>query len=568
MELIKLNNVHFAVGLDWKDISGSSDKSVQRRIKKEELGKDKESFHSVFLDIVSEHKKTQYASANNAKIFYSKKIYAGASCFVNSLRGYVVIKKIKEYKDKGINKTLYWFLVIDDDGFVVEDITVSDDSIEGKIAEYTTILYKLAIYKNDYKVFSNNITVEKIINEAAFYIDDYNSPKYRFTYYKKEDYSTAYRYLFFVGLMGIIGTTFFTMYETDEKKKVASYSYESQIENEKNLVSNWERSQSDSNKTSRGGVPRYTQEEFTDLGKKQVQMIFDSQRYENETILSNIIEIEQTIPLYLAEWKFSKLAYVNNNFVVMFEKLSDSNGVFTEIDYIMDEYDDEYSFEVIPYSLEDEATKRVYFIKFNNFKKSGDSNDYTTLFEWRKKQAEEIEEILQDIKRSESKISRIKSDVSKLNTFNQVFTDKVSLAKKEMDNEVKFLKGLYEDAIEAINRQPENYQMNFDLEEMTRMRYIEKVQINTDYEWVYPDNKVSYPNIKQSNLKNYADSYKVGASSIEDISNNFESLLNAGNQLTNMNTIIQRAEYDLEGGLWVLEGELFELSSGVEKEEK
>lgn len=570
MELFKVKDLYFVAGVEWKEISGGTERSIKRKIKKEELSRDRDYFHAVYLDIFKDNKKTLYASVSNNKLFFTNKIYAGASVFVNSLRGYVFIKKLKEYKEGGINKTLYWFLVIDDDGFVVEDEAINDDMVEGKIAEYVEILYKVAIYKNDYKIYSNDISVDKIINEAFFYIDDKSAPTSLFTYYKREDYTTIYKYVFVLGLMGIFGGVFFTMYESEEKTQLAVYNYKSLIEHKVNLVDNWLKLQAPVNRRggSKSGTPSYTQEEFYDFGKKQVQTIFDAQRYENETILSNIIEIEQTIPLYLAEWKFSSLSYIGNEFIITFDKIPNSNGVFTEIDYIMEKYDDEYSFEIIPYSLENSASKRVYLVKFSNYKQSGDNDEYITLYEWREKQRNSIDEIMAEIKKSENKINSIKSRVSKLSAFEQVFTNKIPIAKMEIENEVNFLSKLYDEALLEINKQPENYQMNFNLEKLTRMRYVEKIQINTDYQWVYPDDGVSYPNIKQDGLKYYADSYKVGAASIEGFSNNFEALLDAGEQLTGMNTIIHTVNYGIETGEWVIMGELFELSSNIEKPKK
>lgn len=560
MKIIKIKDISIAFGVEWKDIDGSNSKSIQSSIKKAVLTKDRQYVYATFLDLYKVYKKTIYAFSENT-YFEKENVYPAVSFFINNFKSYVIVKKVEELKENNIKKIIYWFCAIDSNGFVVEDSLVNEDAIDLKVSEYLEIDYNLACFKNDYQPYSPEITINKIFNEDLF--DEYfelvkNS---KFTRYKKEELKLNHN-LIIIGVIAALGLGgFFTYYDTGTKKEIVKTDYLRKFKEERREMTSWEQTNnlSTNNRNNKNEII-YTEEEIEDFAKKQIQQKFDLQKYNNTVILENIILLERTYPIYLAEWRIEKVAYSSNKFILIYSKLSDSNGVFTDLDYMVGAISKDKTFKVIPAALEKNATIRIFEIEFNNYERVNSENLNLTLFDIRNQQKEKIEEIIKDIKVTENKIKSFKNRAGKINTFKQIFSNDLTSIKSNLSISTKKLNELYANLKIEINFQPENYDMNRQISSNSGLQYLKMSQIHTNFDWGFPTNKISYPVLdrKNKNMIPYANSYDVSVKSKKEISNNFEDMLLAGKHFSNQNIIIDKVDYEIHTGNWTITGIVFE----------
>lgn len=564
MKLFKINDKNIVAGLDWKKVLGATPKIISSNMKKEVIKRDRNSFYATYLDIYKEHKYTYYAHSDNVVLFEKSTVYPAAAFFIKDFKGHVIVKKLEEIKENGNQYTLYWLCAIDEEGIIIEDSCVRDDKIDVKITEYLEVQYLLASYKNDYLPYSPEITINKIFNDDAF--DSEFADKYKFVKYKKDEIRFNHN-LVIGGILIGLGTFLFNQYyDTGLKKEIEKSNYLAQFnKDKKDYLTAWEnQNRGNRNQRRRGSNNEemtYSPAEIEDFGKKQIQERFDLQRYENLTILNNIIELERTYPLFLVEWNFEKLAYSLNKFILIFSKIPDSNGVFTDLDFIMQDIAKHKDFVVIPAALENNGTVRIYEIDFNNFKTINSGNQTLTLFEIRQNQKEKIEEIIKNIKSKENIVGREQGKVKNIKAFKQIFSKDLNNIKNTINREVSNLKKLYTDLKTEIEYQPEGYEMTINLKTTSGLQHLKNSQVYSEFNWGFPTSRRSFPVMQGRNARNitpYAYSYNVSISSKTNLTNSFEDMLFAGEKFSAENIIIDRVEYDLKTGDWKIDGLLFE----------
>lgn len=558
MDIFNVSGINVATKCKWETIEGNNNSAVKRKIKTNTLNRDVEYFHASVMEL-NKNKQASYSKVLNDRRFFKTKIIPLVAFFVFDFRSYVVVKKVKEYKENGVSHSLFWVGVIDPDGLVVEDLLLNEDEVDGKISEYYELEYEVAVYKNDYRPSSSKILIDRIYADDVFEIDEVDFDNLSFNLFKRENYKKYYQLGFLATILLSSGIAFFSMYETDEKKDLIQGNFTAPLSDYQRQLTNWESSQPSSNGRNNRNEINYTQEEVYDLAKKQIQQDFNLQTYENNDIVSNIMEIERSLPTFLVEWQLGNIVFLDGEFVIMYNKIDSSNGVFSELDFIINKYNEFTPFNMLPLSLENDATIRVLEVDFENkIPKNRDLGTGLTLFELRDKQRDEVAEISNRINTSIRKINGLQDGVKDLSTFEQIFTNSLRRTELEINSEVSRLRSYYEEAMEEIDSEFSGFQLDFSISNETRSKYIEMVHLNSMFEWDLPELKNNYPKIEEIDNNYYAKSYEVGVSSIQDLSNNFELMIDAAEQLTEINSIIETVEYNVITGEWIIQAVIYE----------
>tara|TARA_B100000700_G_C15063722_1_gene868069 strand:- start:20414 stop:22093 length:1680 start_codon:yes stop_codon:yes gene_type:complete len=556
MHLIEINNYNLAVNLEWKNVEGNNQKTIHRKLRKEATNNKTHFNYGAFSNTYKELKKSQYTTSNDAQ-FDDKVIYPAALIFLQDYKGYVIVKEVSRDEHDNIE---YWVCVIDPKGKIVEDKLLNENNTDSTVSNYINIYdYKLLVFKNEYVPYDSSIEINKTILESEFKLPK-NAKELKYTYfrYKGKEINKNYIVILVFAIVGLF--FFFNYYETDKKIQLENKNWLKQYNTYQDEVELWkENNDRNYNRNSKSSSLEYTQNEFTNLAKKQIQNQFDVQLYSNRNIITNIREIERTIPLYLAEWKLNTIGYTNNQIIITFDKIQSSTGVFTELDYLISDINEKRKdINITKLDLTNNGLTRVYKVEFDNFKTTNTNADGETLFEIRRKQFEKISKLSGDIERLRRQIRSTSRRISDVSTFEQIFTDKLESIERQIKRKSSELEDLYKEIRREINYKPENFELNIDLNTNTFFKYIETTQINNNYDWVYPKDLALYPLIDTKQSLNYfARSYEVGAKSREGLSNNFEALINAGVELSNLNGIITLVEFDTENSSWVIKGMIF-----------
>lgn len=562
MKIEKIHNLDVAINCEWKTIDGGNLSSIKRKLKNNILNKDVDSFNAAVMHI-NKKSKTSYTMTTTNKRVEKENIIPLAAFFTYDFKGHIVVLKVKDYKENAVQHTLYWLCVIDTKGIILEDLILNEDYIDGKVSEYLDISYELAVFKNDYTPISDSIQVNKVFTEEVFDIDDVDYENLSFNFYKKEDYTKYYKIGFLFVLLLSGSMIFLSTYDTEDKLNLLQEDFTRHLSEEKRQIDNWLSAQPSSNKgdRSRGrqsSSVSYTMEESYDLAKKQIQDEFNQRAYSNINIVNNIIDIENSMPNYLAEWMMGNIVFLDNDFYIMYNKIPSSNGVFTELDMILKRYNNYVPFEIIPLTLNQDATIRTLGIDFSNkIIRPRDTDTGLTLFELREEQRSKVDEIMREISNIERGINRKRSSANNVSTFNQIVSNQINRIRLEIQSDVSRLNNLYEDVIEEISVDFDGFELDFSISKNTVINYIEIKHLNSTFEWSMPSKTKDYPDIGGLDYY-YATSYDIEVSSISNVSNNFIMLVDAAEQLTEINSVIKHVEYNITSGDWVIEAVIYE----------
>tara|TARA_B100002019_G_C21265627_1_gene599264 strand:- start:500 stop:2179 length:1680 start_codon:yes stop_codon:yes gene_type:complete len=556
MHLININNYNLAIELEWRTVEGNNQKTIHRKLRKEATNNKTQFNYGAYSNTYKDIKKSQYTVSNDSQND-DKVIYPAALIFLQDYKGYVIVKEVSRDEHDNVH---YWVCIIDPKGTIIEDKVLNENNTESTVSNYVTIYdYKLLAFKNEYVPYDSTIEVDDIISQEDFKLPK-NAKELKFTFfrYKGKEINKNYVVILIFAIVGL--TYFFNYYETDKKIELQNKKWLTEYQTYQDEVELWKKNNDRNfNRSSKSSELEYTQNEFTNLAKKQIQNQFDVQLYSNQNIIKNIREIERTIPLYLAEWKLNTIGYTNNQIILTFDKIQSSTGVFTELDYLIDDIDKKREdINITTLDLANNGLTRIYRVEFNNFKNTNKNADGETLFEIRRKQFKKISELSDDIDRLRRQINSTGRRVSNISTFDQIFSDKLETIETSTQRKLLELKDLYEDIRKEINYKPENFELAVNLQKRTFLEYIETTQINNNYDWIYPKDLSLYPLIDtKQNLNYFARSYEVGASSREGLSNDFEALINAGLELSDLNGIITLLEFDTEDSSWTIKGMIF-----------
>lgn len=551
-EYIRISDRDVIVGLDWSDLEGKSKRQVAIELKKE--AKETNNHYGYFTEL--KNKTSQYVLFPNS----NDNVIVGSAIIADVFKDTVFIKKI----DTGnINTTKYWVCVVDTDGLIFEDgdrIFEDEEDLELFVNDMVSLYeMKVVSFANSFDFSSTKIdhTLESDFFES--YISDNNYKIKKLI----RDTSINRKYLLggITGIMLSVGA-FLLLYEDELYNDIVN---EVVMEDFSIMNKDLKKYQKSTKKEKKRKV--FTQEEITKLGKKSFKNYYDSNFFDNKEIINNILLLDNYLERYSMEWELTELVYDNNKFILIYEKIKGSIGVFTDLDaYISDFSNGNDLFNIKPAELTESGNKRIYEVDFGE-------NINKKKFLARKLEEENRvskKEIIEDL---ENKVKKIKSDavfisenVSELNIFQRIFTNDVLIAYEEIEMLIDKSKKVYDKINEEIKKEEPPILIKEGSLSGSELRYVEISQRDSLFLWSYPKSSLIFPDKKMlavkgknaNTLKPFARSYKVELASIEEISKGSIYMEEALNYLNKPYIIIKSVEFSKEEDTWVINAEIFE----------
>jgi hypothetical protein len=223
-------------------------------------------------------------------------------------------------------------------------------------------------------------------------------------------------------------------------------------------------------------------------------------------------EINRTFPKYASEWEMSKITYVDNKFLVFYERIQESKGVYFLLDSEI-EMHQKYSkgLDVKPYTLKDEGNTRVYLV-LPKMPLNAQFESEVMLEQLRKESKIEsfYKRAVKDVKDSSSRINDIIRRY-----YNLTFQDKwINMSVNELGETL---------AVEMKNferKEIKTQRLEKDMNELEPlfldetlilgnvMDFVTMMQLDSLFKWSYPKMVKTYPNASILEEKNKASNKK------------------------------------------------------------
>lgn len=556
--VIKIGEKHFAIGLEWQEINGGNKWTIKRNLTTL-ISNDNGSYAS--LTTVIHNKTSQFVTFDKSSLsnFKDKDLYPAASVLAEEVKGHIFIKKIES---DNVNENLFWTLSVDENGLIIEGedkIIDGYEELEDKVSLMSDLTgLKVAVYADSKDELESLFQIDKIINIASFdFFDEYEYIKVKL--YKKKDTKALKIFLgssFAIGL-SLSGYIYFqddSKYQeivggdiiaplNVYKSKIAEYKKYLALNKKKKTIS---------------------QNDYLELAKTQILDTFESQFYTNKDIINNIIYLDQILPLYSVEWKLEKYAYTKNQFIIIYNKIPSSIGVYSHLDDEISKISNKNSIDIKPVSLESNGTKRIYIASFDD---NGRSEKFFERKELEKNvitKNEILKPLEKEIKKINNSILSISRKVTNIGVFEKSFTSSVDEFYDDISKKKIVLSNKYKEAISIIEKKKDPIIVNYDYMDGDIMEHIELSQVLTEYKWNYPTNPKTYPILKNAKAEKgeslipYAKSYDIEVFPIEGLTNTFGSLYDVATALNSKNIIFKVVEYETEDNMWTINADFFE----------
>jgi hypothetical protein len=552
-EYLTIGDKKLAIALNWKEIEGNSKRKLETNLRTLSI-KSKVKYGALSPTI---HEKTsQYVLIDTGDDFTEEKIYPAACFLADSLKGFLFIKQIES--SLGNNK--YWICSVDSDGLIVEDgdlIIEGDDELDDYVLEMVDLAgLKIATFEDDDQdVYPDSFKIERKITKDFFDVyDDLNYIKIKLYHIEKKNYTKYIAAI--VGAITLSTGSYMYLKDDSQYLSIIESEYASSSSKYVSQLSKWKKKVKKNKKKK-----IYSQEEFVYLGKSQIRDLFESQFYTNKEIINNLKTMETMLPDFNVEWTLTKIAYTKNQFIAIYQKIPESIGVYTELDYSINQLAKQYGYNIKPVALESNGNTRIYSVGFEN---SHRKNTFLTrkLEEESKVSKEEIikglEKKVNDVK---LKANKITMKVSQFNMFEKAFSSEIENDYEELLIHGNKLTKIYKTIIDEVKRKPPEFQLTEGVLDGNKMNYIEMAQRKVTFKWSYPNKSIIYPVVKSNSNKKltpYALSYEVVSSPIDGLTDDFESLIEASKYLDGAYMIFNAVEYRNETNQWVIRSNLFE----------
>jgi hypothetical protein len=551
-EYIKIGDKEIIVGLNWSDKEGKNKRQIISEIKKE--AKDSNSYYGYFSD--TKNKNIQYVLFSNS----NDNISVGSAIVSDLFKDVVFVKKITT---ENINTTKYWVCAVDNDGLIFEDgdrIFDDEEELEFFINDMVSLYeMKVVSFENDIDFSSVN---QDITLENDFLDNYFKDPKYRIKQLVR-DSSINKKYL----LSSLVGVTLFIggflfFYEDDLYNEIIN---ETLIEEFSIMSKDLKKYKKEIKKNEKRKT--FTQKEITELGIENFKNHYESHFFENKNIINNVLFLDNNLQRYAMEWELEKLVYVDNKFLLIYNKIQGSIGVFTDLDlYINRISNSREDFNIKPVELTDSGKKRIYEVSFG--KNLKEKQYLARLFEEKNKISKDyiIEDLEKKVNETKSDASFITENVMELNIFQRIFTNDVLEAYGEIEMLITKSKKVYDQISEEINREEKDIALVDNSLAGSELKYVEISQRDSLFIWSYPSKNLVFPDSKLLTvrgksaiaLKPFARSYLVELTSIEELSKGSIYMEEALIYLNKPYIKIKSIEFSKEEDMWVIVAEIYE----------
>ena len=551
-EYIKIGEKELIVGLDWSDIEGKAKRQVVAEIKKE--AKETNNYYGYFSEL--KNKTAQYVLFSNSQ----DNVVVGSAIISDLFKDVVFIKKIET---GDINATKYWVCAVDNDGLIFEDgdrIFEDEEELELFINDMVSLYeMKVVSFTNDFD-FSD---IEPDIKlEDDFFERNINKPEYKIKQLVKDNTITRQHVMGIITFIVLSVGAFLFFYEDDMYNDIVNEVLLDEFSIMGKELKDYKKA---NKKDSRRKT--FTQKEITELGINNFRDHYESYFFNNDEIINNILMLDTDLERYAMEWEFDKLIYEDNKFLLVYKKIQGSIGVFSDLDYYINEVSlstDVY--DINPIALTDSGRKRVYEVNFGENLKE---KQYLAriLEEKNKISKEEIIEDLEDkVKKIRNDATFVSENVLELNIFQRVFTNDVLEAYDEIEMLISKSRKVYKEISEEINRVEPPVPLVENSLSGSELDYVEISQRDSLFLWSYPANGNVFPDEKllkvrgkdARTLKPFARSYFIEVASNEDISKGSIYMEEALIYLNQPYIKIKSIEFSKEEDMWVINAEIFE----------
>lgn len=547
---VKINNVDYAVGLEWEELHLNSKKDFSAKLKETAKSKNKE-FGCV---IKKDNGSIQigFAKPNN------KGLISIAAILSKELNDTLFIKKI--------NNTDNWICYIDSNGLIIDrkEGIFSDQVLFEMIDEIQlTGSISITCSKEDqdslfsdgfeYATFTN-IYIEDILERNKKNIDDTINLIVKKSNLKSK-LITSTIFVVFIG-----GASYYILTDSQEYKDIVN----------QELSSPLEMKESKFKKMIKENQEKLSLKLAENAGKKMLKEKIESNIYTKEEIHTYISSLYNLYPLYFYEWKLEGIQFIKSEdnkdikFSVIYKRIDDSIGYYNEIKEKSIELAKKnlklYDIIAYPGDLGNNIIIVDHYFKKPLEIKQGQSEQ------------EQMAKLEKEIKDTEKQLVRIKDNISEIeyrvsneiSFFDRKFGSSVSEAAEEIETNVSKGIKLYDKVMETYQKQnqesitiPESYYAS------KKIEFINLSQQNSYYQW--RDDKQPYllppapsDKKKQENFKAFAKVWKFNINSQDYATRGISSIKRAVELLNKTDISIYNISYKVENESWFIRAELYE----------
>lgn len=548
---IKINDIDYAVGLEWEEITkGSSHKNLEEKIRQ----KAKERNRELGCILKKEDGLIQ--------IGFGKQ----------NTKGLVSIAAIvsKEIKDalfvKKINNIDNWICYVDSKGLIIDrkEGVFSDNELLDIIDELQMIS-DLTVYcseedKNNLfrEGFDNlnvlNISIEDIIERNKKTSDD--------TINLIVSKSNLKKNIITIGIISaILGGGYYFLF-TDDQMYLDIVNQE--------LSSPISQKEKQFNKTVKENQAKVEAVIARNAGKKMLLEKVETNIYSKEEIYKNIQKLYEVYPLYFFEWQLDNIQFVKSEdnkdikFSVVYKRIEDSIGYYNEIKEKSLELANKsfklYNVVAYPGDLANNIIIIDHYFKKPVEIKSGESEQ------------EKIAKLEKEAKDAERQIKRIKDNISEIeyrisnetSFIDKKFGSAVEEAAEEIETNVTKAVKLYDNIIKKYKSQnqeeisiPDQYYSG------KKSEFLNLAQQNSFYQWRDDKQPILLPppptdKAKQALYQPFVKVWKFNMNSQDYSTQGVPSISRAVDVLNRTDISIYNVNYKIENESWYIKGELYE----------
>ena len=547
---IKINDIDYAVGLDWEVIENVSKKDLEDQLNAKAKSKNKD-----YGCIIKKEDGT-------IEVGFAKQNVKG----LTSLAA-IVSKELKEVLFiKKINNVDNWICNLDSRGLVIdgkEGVFSDKDLLE--LIDDLELLGKISIVcsKQDHEVIFDtgfehinftHIDLEDIIERNKKTIDDNINLIIRTSTLKKNLIT-----LIILGtVLGSGGYYIFTDSQTylDIVNQELSAPLDSKDKKFKKMI--------------KENQAKLAAKMSMNAGKKMLLEKIESNIYTKKEIYSYIKDLYEVYPLFFYEWQLDNIQYVKSEdnrdvkFSVVYKRIENSVGYYNEIK--------EKSLEL--------ANKN--FKLYNVVAYPGDlGNNIIIIDHYFKKplelkqnasEQEQLEQLEKDIKDAERDIKRVRDYIgevefrvsNELSFIDKKFGSAVEEAAEEIETNVAKASKIYDTIMKKYSNQD---QSDITVPEMyfngKKSDFLNLAQQNSFYQWRDDKQPILLPpapteKAKQATYQAFVKVWKFNMNSQDYSTQGVSSIERAVDVLNRTDISIYNVNYRIENEAWYIKGELYE----------
>lgn len=532
--LITINGVNFLAGMNWNSEQQHHSLIFGYRLKK--IAQESGLFFGTSVDKgrIDGQKKSsfQYAlcddlskiSSNELLGSAKEPVFSGAQFISEHITNWVgkypgktiVFIKSIDLDDETFTDRNYWICATSQSGHIIgefdmivkdrfnlisqiENITITEDAVFAILDSEADIKSDIYAYSDKTGIKREEVIID-LIEQPIFQriAKNYDKPikrLYKDSTIKVEKVGLG------ILILGAVTTIFFAFSYATQAGSMLQLSREYSIIEATKLSNRY-------NETLKNlkGSSQWTPEEFR---KATLEEFIDDMKHNLYSPLNAsliIREINRSLPLYSVEWEMSTIEYQNGRFLVTYERIQNSKGVYFLLDEKIDNIQkNNDGLFIAPFALENEANTRIYIIK-PDFSLAAQFESEAMLSNLREesKLNSLYQRAVKKAKDSYDDQIVIHNKYAKLSFSDKWFKMKANTLSRNLDDVLgeikKFDKNKKEIELEIRKLRP--LKLDDKLIGGDVMDFVTMAQLDSMFSWSKPIIKHTYPNLKTLEERN------------------------------------------------------------------